>query len=252
MRHSRSILIRVLAFGLGMAAAEPAWPQGEPARGAPSGGPLDPDFERTLHEIEQRAADIKDLRATFVQRKHTALLRKPLESRGRVVMKDGRTRWETLDPDRSVMTTEPGSLSIYYPDRRVLEVYPLGRHVGEFSGSPIPYIAELRASFDIVRIEPFGAGDTSDHGSILALQLTPRAAPLTEQIAHVRVLIDTAVPCARRIDIEDVDGERTEIEFHDLAVNPGVDDDEVTFEPPAGTSVVHPLGDHADESGPRK
>jgi outer membrane lipoprotein-sorting protein len=158
-------------------------------------------------------------------------------------MKGEQTRWETVEPHRSVMTVDPRGLRIFYPDQKVVEVYDLGDDIRAFTSSPLPRLATLRESFSITRLRESVLGGRDNDPSMLAVELLPRHDRLKERVARVRVLIDSDVPAVRRMEIEDADGERTEIEFTNVEVNVTVDDADVAMALPPGTRTVYPLGE---------
>ena len=59
----------------------------------------DKSLDARLAEVDQLAGRIADLTADFVQLKHTALLKKPLESRGSLRVKGSAMRWDTTAPE---------------------------------------------------------------------------------------------------------------------------------------------------------
>lgn len=209
-------------------------------------GSVDDGFERRLEAMDARVGAVRTLRARFTQKKHTPLLKNPMVSTGIVRVRGDVTRWDTVEPSGSVMTIDGAGLSIYFPEQRIIEVYALEDDIREFSGSPLPRLAALRGSFDLapVAASALGAEDTDE--SLIAMELLPRTDAMKEHVAFIRVLIDERLPAVRRIEIEDVDGERTEISFHDIEVDASIGDGEMTLEVPAGVRRVHPLSPASD------
>ncbi len=201
------------------------------------------ELEKRLEAIDARSAEVRTLRGRFVQKKHTPLLKKPMESSGTVVVKGDKTRWETLEPRKTVMTIDGEGLRIFFPEQKVVEVYRLGDDAREFAGSPLPRLSALRGSFDISQAKNLDMGASDEDGSLVAIELLPRTAELKEHVTRVRVLIDSGVPAVRRIEIVDADGEKTEIEFKDVEINKDVSDEELILKLPTGTREVHPLGE---------
>lgn len=241
MRFSlATALFLVLALPV-VAGHTPSGPAQPSTPKQPDAGAKD-DFEKRLEEIDERAKGTKTLRARFEQKKHTPLLKKPLESKGTVVIKGDKTRWETVEPHRSTMTIDDKGLRIFYPDQQILEIYELGGDVREFSGSPLPRLEKLRKSFAIAQVKASELGGRDDDAKALGVELLPRAEELKKHVARVRVLIDITAPAVSRIEIEDVDEERTVVEFKDVELNKEVEDAEVTLVVPSGTREVHPLG----------
>ncbi len=240
----------VASAGRGIAVPERGlWnSQPEPVTLAPAevSGSVDEAFERRLEAMDARVAAVRSLRASFTQKKHTPLLKNPMVSSGIIRIKDDVTRWDTVEPSPSVMTIDASGLSIYFPEQRVVEVYELTDDVREFSGSPLPRLASMRASFDLAPLDASELGGDRAAQSLVALELLPRTEALKDHIASVRVLIDESIPAVLRIEIEDVDGERTEIWFRDIKVNVAVDDREMKLDVPPGVRRVHPLSPGSD------
>lgn len=220
-------------------------PTVQPAQTAPPPPAVTPAQPRPipaeLAELDTRIAEIADLQADFEQRKHTPLLKQPLTSRGTVLVRADRVRWDTLSPRRSSMVTRTGEIRIYYPDERVVEVYPLHGDLRELVGSPLPRLPSLGGRFDIRIIDPASVGGAAGPGHVAA-ELLPRTADLKEVVASVRVLLDPSVPCVVRAVMTDPDGERTEIEFKNVRVNKNVQESALELRVPDGTREVHPLG----------
>lgn len=239
-------------YGVGVGVGREPPVDGEQAEAGVDGrNAPDAAFEARLREVDAQFDEVKTLRGRFVQKKHTPLLRKPLESSGTVAISGERTRWDTAEPRRSVMTIDGRGLRIYFPEQRVVEIYDLGEDVREFSGSPLPRLAKLRESFDLSALGVSEMGGEEGDGSLLAIELLPRTDSLREHIAYVRVLIDSGLPAVRRVEIEDVDGELTEIEFLDVEINALIEEREVELDVPRGTREVHPLDPRADDDGQR-
>lgn len=228
-----------------VAAAADQPPTPEPVTREVSRGPAD-DLDTRLDALDARIGAMQTLRATFVQQKHTPLLKKPMESSGTISVKGERTRWDTLKPSPSTMTMDATGLRIYFPEQRVVEVYDLAGDIREFSGSPLPRLAAIRASFDLKPLNASELGSSDADRYLVAMELVPRSETLKEHITCIRVLLDERIPAVRLIEVVDIDGERTEISFHDIETNPTIEDHEVTLEVPAGVRTVHPLSPGED------
>lgn len=216
-------------------------PKTPAAQEAPPSKPLDAELERRLEEIDRRAAKVESLKAKFEQRKHTALLKKPLVSSGTLAVRGDRARWDTLSPHASVTCLDSKELRVYYPEQRTVEIYELGQDVREFAGSPLPRLEKMKATFSIARIAPSLIGGIDEDKDVIAIELTPRSEQLRERVARLRVLIDSKLPAARRMEILDPDGDRTEMVFSDVKLNEKLEPREVTLETPRGVREVRPL-----------
>jgi outer membrane lipoprotein-sorting protein len=230
-------VLGMLLAGWGEASLHLARLGGQPQTDEPSR-----TLEKRLEEIDKAIGAITDLRAEFEQRRHTPLLKVPMMSSGRVVLRAERVRWDTVRPRPSVMTIDRHEVRIYDPEAEVLEVYELGGSLAEFSGSPLPRLETLRRNFSLAPMAPRDLGAPAGDDRYVGIELTPATEDLREHVSRVRVVLDTSVPCVNVIEIVDADGERTEIRFTEVRINTGVKESELTLEVPAGTRVSRPLG----------
>ncbi|MBC7835826.1 MAG: outer membrane lipoprotein carrier protein LolA [Phycisphaerales bacterium] len=194
-------------------------------------------------------AQVEDLRADFEQRRHTPLLKKPLVSSGVVLTKGELVRWDTATPHASSLLIGHGSIKLYYPADKLLEVYPVGEGFKDLAGAPLPRLSVLKARFDITPLASEDLGASNEVATLLAVQLTPKSKELREHIASVRVLIDESRPAATKVVMTDPDGEVTEIVFSNVRLNTGVRDDEIDPKMPEGVRVSRPLGESKVETG---
>ncbi len=213
------------------------WPTIALGQSAPS----DTHLEDRLAELDRRAADVRDLVASFEERKHTALLKKPLISTGRVRIVGKKARWDTQKPHRSVMVMTPATIRIYYPDRAALEIYDIDEKMARLAISPLPRLSALREHFTIEEIPlvefPVALSSTRH----LGLRMTPRETALREYVDHVDVVLDTETTFVVQARIMDPDGDRTELVFSDVKTNTGLSAGDVELVVPTGTAESRPL-----------
>jgi hypothetical protein len=205
---------------------------------------LDPAIERALEEIEQKASQIKDLKADFQESKHTALLKKPMQSKGKVRI--------VADPDHPVMrwdtaggnavTTWIGSdeLRIYSPRQSLLEIYPIDARWRQLTASPLPKLKSLREQFNI-GMWTWENADASAGDQHLALRLLPKQEEIREHVLEIRILIDRSIGCVVAAEVLYPDEDRLELRFTDIETNSGIEGDELELKVPAGTTVSRPL-----------
>lgn len=224
------------------AASLPTRPTAVPAPHADGPGE-DARFLARLQAVDAAMARVADLRADFVQTRHTPLLKKPLVSTGVVLTKGDQARWDTATPRASSLRIGPRAIRIYYPADQLVEEYPVDEGFKHLAGTPLPRLSVLRANFEITRLEPKDVDASRANLPLLALQLTPTSERVRSHLASVRVLIDESVPSATMIVLTDADGEVTRIEFRNVTLNRGVRDEEIDPKLPAGVRVSRPLGE---------
>ena len=236
--------VAVIAGGAASASAQPPVPPA-PQNPVPAvtPAPTDDAFEKKLIEIDQAMAKVTDLRADFEQRRKTPLLKKPLVSKGTVITKGERARWDTASPRASTMAISGGEIRMYYPADRLLEVYPVGEGFKDIAGAPLPRLSLMKERFELARLPVGDLGGDEKNDSLVAIRMTPRSDDLKKHLASVRVLIDTSKPAATKVVMTDPEGEETEIVFSDVKLNGGVKDADVELKVPDGVRVSRPLGE---------
>ena len=204
------------------------------------------DFQTRLEAVDRLAESISDLTSRFVEQKHTALLKQPMVSKGRIRIKGSHTLWETVEPHRTTTLVDAKRVRIHYPRRRVVEVYPIDDQLRQLFVSPVPRWAPLRDHFSI---ESVPAGDVPDEylekERFLSVRLTAKDDSLRRYVGRVDVVIDGTTGCAVRVDMIDGDGERTTITFSETKTNSGLGDRHFEFAAPEGTRIVYPLSPNA-------
>jgi outer membrane lipoprotein-sorting protein len=206
-------------------------------------------FQKRLESIDAMMAKVADLRANFEQVKRTPLLRKPIVSKGTLVAKGDRVRWETKSPRPSTMVVGRGEVRLYYPDDRLIEVYEAGGDAKDLAGAPLPRLSVLRERFEMSSLSVTALGGAENDPHLIALMLKPKAEELRRHIESVQVLIDESVPVATKVVMTDAEGEKTELSFTSVRLSTGVKDEEVDLQTPEGVRESHPLRKTSPPSG---
>lgn len=206
-------------------------------------------LQTRLEELDTRIAQVSDLTADFRQEKSTPLLRKPIVSTGRIRAKGDHVRWDTLEPRRTSMLLTNREIRLFFTDERALEIYPLEGDLRQMSGSPLPRLAWLQENFELAEISPDVIEKVSGTpADLIGIELTPKSERIREHISTVRVLIDTRVPCLKRLEMIDLDGHSTVVELSSIKVNTGLKSEELDLELPPDVKISRPL----DAARPKK
>ncbi|MGN6626403.1 MAG: LolA family protein [Tepidisphaeraceae bacterium] len=200
-------------------------------------------FEQRLQAINAKTAHVADLTADFVQEKQSPLLKKPIVSRGHLLAKGGRSLWQTAAPQPQTMASDPQTLRLYFPDRNVIEVYPVRSQWGMLAASPLPRLDDLEKTFTLAPDSAAGLADENTPKDSIAIRMTPRNDQIKQYVDHVRVLLDADRGLVLAFEMTDPDGEVTRLRFSDIRVDTGVPDSAVELHAPADVKVVKPLGD---------
>ena len=206
--------------------------------------PVPEDPRTTLSEVNERSHQIHDLTAGFVEKKFTSLLQDPLISRGTIRVRGAQTRWDTQEPNPSTLFTDSREVAIYFPDRGILEVYPVDRRLQPLLISPVPRLETLRRFFSV---EVRTTDAPRRNAETLELRLVPTEDSVSAFLDEVVVQLDLVNAVVRRVEMIDADGDRTVIEFSNIRINVGLTADDVARKVPAETKIVQPL-----ERGPQQ
>lgn len=201
---------------------------------------LDGQTWQRMIAIDAKVARIADLTADFEQQKFTPLLKKPMVSSGLVRAKGDAMFWDTRTPEPTLMRVDGKEVSIYYPQQKTVEIYPIGGQLSAVAASPLPRLATLLGlfSFAPASAKDFGLGDDTAH---LALRLTPVDESLRTHVSAVIVLIDTDRGFISTFTMVDADGERTVIRFSNVKTNTNLDDSRLRLSLPPDVKTVRPL-----------
>lgn len=215
----------------------------EPAAKAPTTATSEAAaFEKKLQDLDAKMAKVVDLRASFEQRKKTALLKKPIVSSGTLSCKGESVLWRTTKPRESQLLVTPDKVTVHYPADRLAEVYPVGARFRDAAGGPLPRLPKLREKFEMREMtgDEMKALGVDGAPERLCVVMTPKSEDLKKYVAMVRVVIDTEVPCAERVVVSDPDGDETEIRFSGVTINVDMKDAELDLALPEGTKVSTP------------
>jgi outer membrane lipoprotein-sorting protein len=256
MKPTGVVVLAIAVVVLGAIAPATTAVAAPPATTAIGPNGVDPDLWRQMTEIDARAARIDRLTCDFQQQKFTALLKRPIVSHGKVRIAGPVMRWDTIEPEPSVLVIEQSQAEIYYPSEKTLEVYDLGAQLGQLAASPLPRLDVLVRyfTFEQATVADFNAagatatappaGDES-----LAVRLKPVDPNMTQYVKEVLVLLDRTHGFITRARMTDADGDRTSITFTNLVAGGNFDAASVRMTTPSGTKVVHPLGAAGSSGG---
>ena len=228
------------------------------AADAPTSRPANLDaatWERML-EIDGRAGKVSDLSADFEQKKFTAMLKKPLASRGRVFVRGSAMLWETREPEASSLQITDREVRIFYPAEKTVEVYSIEQKMGQLAASPLPRLAVLTEHFTIEPMAQSEIAETAEEKTAaddphrFAARLTPTDPAMREHVDQVRVLLDVDQGLILRLEMRDPDGDRTVISFSKPVINAGLNESDVQAKLPPDVTVTRPLA--AVEGGAAK
>lgn len=190
-----------------------------------------------LVAFDQQNAKLTDLTADFEQQKHTPLLKKPMFSSGTIKVRGAAMRWDTAKPSPTVMRVDEKSVSLYYPNQKTLEVFPIEGQLGSLAASPIPKLEVLSRYFVFYPFEYKRAGLPD---GVTLVRCEPIDAEIAKHVKEVQVILDSR-GLVWEFQMTDADNEKTVISFKNLKTDVGLKPDDVELKVPQDTKVVKPL-----------
>ncbi|MFN3241355.1 MAG: LolA family protein [Planctomycetota bacterium] len=191
--------------------------------------------ERLLRAHGKRSADVRVLVADYVQRRTTALSKKPLRSSGAFlfVRDPGCVMFRAKKPRPSVVQLTAKHYQVYRPRRKRVERFLLGGP--ELANGLFAAIGgdvdRLLRDFRIV------ACDDVAERSLARVRLQPRDEQVRRRVAELQVTLHAETGALRSVAYRDRGGDLVEIELLKLRPNPK-DPPSAELEVPDGTKVV--------------
>jgi outer membrane lipoprotein-sorting protein len=194
------------------------------------------DIEQLVQKLQALHQSEPSIEANFREERHTALLKDPLVSQGKV--------WFTL-PDkvrREVSGSRPSTtiidgnkMSIYYPSFQQLEVYDLAKR-------PMlrDSIQAIAAGLNFQKVTSYYNIEGSKEGNVYRLVLTPKTSNMRRLLKSVDLTIDQNLS-PTEVQVLDAKGEKVLVNYSNVHRG-SVPDSTFQFTPPAGTTVTTPLG----------
>jgi outer membrane lipoprotein-sorting protein len=218
---------------------------------------IDEKLWKEMLAINARGTKLVDLRAEFIQEKFTPLLKKPLVSTGKILIKGSATLWITEKPEPTVLRIDAKEIRLLYPAQKVLEIYKTDEKMESLAASPFPRLEILKQHFSFEKIPVQELSKEADESKHIAFRMKPLHDELRKHIDRVSVLIERATGLVLKAQTIDADGDRLVLSFVNVRANPGLTDADLEMKVPADVKVTHPLeggsaGDAPSGQGQRK
>jgi len=203
---------------------------------------VDPALWQQMLDIDARAKTITHLSCDFHQQKFTPLLKKPLDSNGRVRVIGSTMRQDTSEPHPSTLLMDAHQLRIYYPADKTLEIYDLSSQLGQLAASPLPRLSVLRQYFTFEKIPVAQLDPKATESDSLALRLRPADVSLSQYVDEVLVLLDRQRGYITKVQWTDGDAEKTVIDFSAVKTDANFTASDLDLTLPSDVKTVRPLG----------
>ncbi len=202
-----------------------------------SGAPAVPRVDEIVAKVQETCARTQDLSAHFEQVATIKSLDQVQKAGGTLLLKrPGKMRWEYRTPEPRLFVTDGKTLWAYSPaEKQVVE-----QAVGQAFSSRLPLTilagdCDLRKDFQVSEVT-----NAATRGSTTSavLDLTPKRPEAG--IARMLLEVNLRDSTVTRTTIFDSQGNTTVITLSEVKLNSGIADQQFTFTPPAGVTVVKP------------
>jgi outer membrane lipoprotein carrier protein len=207
-----------------------------------SGGLLVPAFgqevEKLIRIIDAQQREIETLTADFTQKKETRIVKKPLLSSGVVKFKrPDQIYWHYTKPESMEVAFSGKGVWIYYPGSFQAEKYKLGKN-SRVTQSLEPLLAIFQNPFSQLSAGYTMIYEGLDAGRLHHFRLQPRDAKVQKFLSGVDLRIDKTSGAIIRFIMIEANGDRLNLEFKNLLINPPLTDDDLKIKIPPSVKVM--------------
>jgi outer membrane lipoprotein carrier protein len=198
--------------------------------------------EDTAARTQLRIDEIQSLSFNFYQQTRGELTGRPRKGSGKAVFfkKDGnsRMRWDYSNPDKQVLVSDGSVFSMYFDDLKQMIVTPAENIENDLTYSFFTGRGNLKNDFHILPPDEEAGTNTEEFKIIKLVPKQPHS-----QVQDIHVWI-TEASLIRRMNIRDLFGTITVLNFSDIQVDSLVGADEKTlqslfsFIPPKDTEII--------------
>lgn len=191
-------------------------------------------LEALLERVRTEQKAIETLESRFVQRKESVFLSAPAVSSGTFsYAAPDSVRWEYERPDPISLLVTGDEMVTWFHDLEQVERMHVGRH----SQRVLEYLGAGSSIDSLLQYFTVSLEVPADPAEPYRLALEPRFDRVAKRLAGMSVWIDSQLYLPVRLRLAEGDGDVTEYEFSDFAVNRGLPDDRFVLDLPPNATV---------------
>jgi outer membrane lipoprotein-sorting protein len=195
------------------------------------------EVEELIRIIDAQQRKIETLTADFAQKKETRIVIKPLLSSGLVKFKrPDQIYWHYTQPEAMEVAFSAKGIWIYYPGSMQAEKYRLGRNNRQPTLEPL--LAVFQKPFSQLSAGYTLAYEGLDAGRFHHFRLQPREVKVQKFLSEVDLRIDKTSGAIIRFIMIEANGDRLNLEFKNLLINPPLTDDDLQIKIPPSVKVM--------------
>ncbi len=187
--------------------------------------------EGIVERLQKKYESISTIEASFTQDVYTASLKRSEVNEGRVFFKKpGKWKWLYNDPAKGYFSSDGKKVWIYEPDFNQVVEKDVDAGSRGITTDFLTGVGNLKRDFTVKLAE--------ERESSWVLELTPLT-PLPN-VKKLLLEVDKSSLLVIKTVVADPFGNKIEVSFRDLKINPGIDDSVFALKPPKGSIVVRP------------
>jgi len=183
-------------------------------------------LDRVLAKLDRLNSEIRTFQADLIQTKWIKLLEEMDEpEKGKIIFKKIQggflLRKEIKEPGKTILLVTPKSILVYYPKKNQAVRRSIEKHRARYADFGIgTSTKELKKNFDI----SFVSDEVIEKKIYHVIELLPKNPKIKDYFHKLRLWVDakTGIPVQQRI--EELNGDRTIIQFFKVKINKKVKD----------------------------
>lgn len=193
-----------------------------------------PSIDELVDKVQKQYEKTNDLEADFFQEAFNKTLQKTQKAQGKLYMKKpGLMHWDYESPEKQIIVLDKKFLWWYTPqNKQVIQQVADQAIDSNLAVTFMGGMGKMQTDFKIDFAAPPQAGKSFE------LKLVP-AKPQVN-VSHLLLTVDPVEYRTQKIVLHDFYGNITTINFKNLKINQGLDENLFQFVPPAGVQIITP------------
>lgn len=198
---------------------------------------MEPELAAAIDRFDGAQDKIQRISAHFKEVKSIALLKDPVVQSGEFYhTKPDKFLWEYRSPTEKLLVLDAKGIIAYYPREKRAEAIKtrFGRRIVKYLGLG-SVLEDLTGEYEMSL-----SHDNQIPGTDL-LVLRPRGKRIQKRLAEIRIWLDREINQPRAIEYLEADGDRTHLDFDQIAINPEISLSKYEIKLPEGVTVTNTL-----------
>lgn len=173
--------------------------------------------QEILKRINAFQKSIHSIRSTVDQEKQLSVMKEKIRVEGTVIMaKPNMLRWETVKPQKSITVIDGSTMTVFYPDEKEAQVYPLSEN---FMARNTMNFFTTALGGDVSEMEKRFAVNMYRKDSEIFFKLTPLSKIVGRYLSSLIICYDEPTGLPKGFEVTTTKGDRTVTTLADIKSN---------------------------------